>query len=286
MEFLSDEIKMLMSGAVDSHIHGSPDITVRAGSDLELARQAQQAGMKAILVKSHVTPTASRAQLVQEAVGDDHFQVLGGLVLNQSAGGLNPHAVETELRLKAREIWMPTMSAVNQALLHNQDCSRAVAIFDADGKPFPELYDVLDLVAKYDVVLGSGHISAVECEKLVPLARQRGVKKILLTHPESRLIRMPLDMQRRLAKQGAFFERCFYQVAVAPPNNLAPSALLEQIRATGVENSIIATDFGQSFNDSPVLGLQKYISMLLDLGLSAQEIEIMVKQNPAYLLGL
>ena len=53
--------------------------------------------MKAILVKSHVTPTTSRAQLVQEAVGST-FRVLGGLVLNRQAGGLNVQAVETELK--------------------------------------------------------------------------------------------------------------------------------------------------------------------------------------------
>jgi len=281
---MSDEISALLQGAVDCHIHGSPDVTQRIASDLQIARDADNAGMKAILVKSHVTPTASRASLVQEAIGSS-FRVFGGLVLNRQVGGLNVSAVEAEIKLGAKEIWMPTLSAVNQAKLHGQDLSNSVAIFDDQGKPLPPLIDILDLIAKHDVVLGSGHISADESERLFSIARQRNVQKVLITHPESRLIRMPLDMQRRLAAKGAFFERCFYQFAAKPPVNATPQELLEQIKATGAEQTIIATDFGQVFNDPPLIGLKKFIRMLFDLKFSVNDIETMVKKNPATLFA-
>jgi len=282
MNFMSDKISTLIKGAVDCHIHGSPDVTQRIASDLQIAKDANNAGMKAILVKSHVTPTTARASLVQEAVGTT-FRVFGGLTLNKHIGGLNVQAVETELRLGAKEIWMPTLSAVNQARLHNQDSQHAVAIFDEQGKPLSQLIDILDLIAKHDAILGTGHISAEESEKLFLIARERKVQKILITHPESRLIKMPLEMQKRLAGQGAFFERCFYQFAIKPPANSAPEELLEQIKATGVERSIIATDFGQIFNDPPVAGLRKCIQMLFDLKVSINNIETMVKKNPSEL---
>ena len=124
---MSDDIQTLITGAIDCHIHGSPDVTQRVGSDLELAIAAQKAGMKGILVKSHVTPTASRARLVQDAVGNG-FHVFGGLVLNKMAGGLNIAAVETEIKLGAKQIWLPTVSAVNQARVVNRDTSQCVDI--------------------------------------------------------------------------------------------------------------------------------------------------------------
>jgi len=285
MQFLSEEIKSILKGAIDLHMHGSPDVVPRIGSDLQLAQSAQSAGMRAVLLKSHVTPTSSRAQLVQEAVGGE-LKVFGGLALNKAIGGLNVQAVETELKLGAKEIWMPTISAVNHVKLHNKNIEEAVPIFDEKGKLLPELFEILELIAKYDVILGTGHLSARETKKLLPYAKERQIKKILVTHPESRLINMSLELQQELAKKGVFFERCFYQIALKPPRNLSPEMLLEQIRGTGPGQTILATDFGQSFNDLPVLGMQKYLKILLDLYVNKFDIERMVKINPSNLLGL
>ncbi len=283
--FISEETHELINGAIDIHMHGSPDIVPRIATDLQLARQAAEVGMKAIMVKSHVTPTATRAQLVQEALADS-IQVYGGLTLNAPAGGLNPHAVEAELKLGAKQIWMPTISAENQARLGGHGGKNSVPVFDDNNKILPQAHDILDLIAKYDAILGTGHLSAAECSNLVPIAKQHGVRKIIITHPESRLIEMPIDMQQKLAKQGVFFERCFYRVAIAPPANITPELFLQQIQSTGAEQTIISTDFGQTFNDTPVRGLQKCIQTLLNLNVAAKEISLMIKSNPASLLGI
>ncbi len=282
---MSEDVQTLINGAIDCHMHGSPDVTERIASDLELARAAKDAGMKGILVKSHVSPTASRARLVQDAVGGD-FHVFGGLVLNRQAGGLNVAAVEAEIKLGARQIWLPTLSAVNQARISNRDLSQSVAVFDDDGHLQPQLYDIFDLIAQADIVLGTGHLSAAEIAKVVPIAMQRGVKKILITHPESRLIKMPLEMQNQLAKMGVFFERCFFQMSVKGAAAFPPQAMVEQIEKTGHSCCIISTDFGQISNDPPVEGLRKYMQILLEHGVSYAALEIMVKKNPAFLMGL
>ncbi len=62
------------------HIHSAPDIQPRYGDDIEIARQAERAGMRAILLKSHVTLTADRAAIAAKVVG--RLRVFGGLVLN------------------------------------------------------------------------------------------------------------------------------------------------------------------------------------------------------------
>ena len=282
---MADEVTTLIQGAIDCHMHGSPDVTERIASDLDLARAAKDAGMQGILVKSHVSPTAARAHLVEEAVGGD-FHVFGGLVLNAQAGGLNVAAVEAEIKLGARQIWLPTLSSVNQAQISNRDISKCVPVFDEAGTLQPQLFEIFDLIAGADIVLGTGHLSAAEIAQIVPIAMQRGVKKVLITHPESRLIKMPLDMQKELARQGAFFDRCFFQMSVKGAAALPPEAMVAQIEATGHECSIISTDFGQVSNDPPVEGLKKYIQVLLDHGVSYPAIEVMVKANPAFLMGL
>src|SRR5512143_2093378 len=72
---LEKKAKEMLKGAIDFHIHTGPDIYPRLLNDIEVARQAKRAGMKAILIKSHATVTGDRAQIAQ-AVTD--FPVFGG----------------------------------------------------------------------------------------------------------------------------------------------------------------------------------------------------------------
>ena len=102
--------KELLKGAVDFHIHTGPDIYPRLVNDIEVAKQAKKAGMKAVLIKSHATITADRAQMAQFVTG---FPVFGGVALNWQVGGLNKYAVECAAKLGAKQVWMPTTHAAN-----------------------------------------------------------------------------------------------------------------------------------------------------------------------------
>jgi len=57
-------------------------------------------------------------------------------------------------------------------------------------------------------------------------------------------------------------------------------------KAIGAEHSIMSTDLGQSYNPPAPEGMRMFIATLLRKGLEAKEIEMMVKTNPAKLLGL
>src|SRR5688500_3275177 len=105
-----------LTGAIDLHLHTAPDVVPRKLDDVEAARQAAARGMRAILLKSHATLTAGRAELVERLVPD--IRVFGGLALNDAVGGLNPAAVEAALKLGAVEIWMPTLSAKGDPRSH------------------------------------------------------------------------------------------------------------------------------------------------------------------------
>jgi len=57
------------------------------------------------------------------------------------------------------------------------------------------------------------------------------------------------------------------------------------IREVGPESTILATDLGQTTNPYPDEGLGMFIGKLLDNGFAEQEVQRMVRSNPAQLLG-
>lgn len=281
-------IEMSLEGAVDLHVHSAPDVWPRRLDDLALAREAAAAGMRAILLKSHHTLTADRAAIVDGLV--EGVSVFGGLALNEFVGGLNPAAVEAALALGAREIWMPTISAANHRRATGTP-GEGIGILDEGGGLRPAVHEILRLIAERDVILGTGHLSVQEIQHLVPAARASGVKRILITHPELYVVNMPIAVQQELAGPGVFFERCL--IVTVPPGPVIPTgpilplrAIAEAVRQVGVETTVLATDFGQAENPSPVEGLRHYIGGMLDLGFSQAEIARMTRVNPGWLLGL
>jgi len=278
-------VDSLLKDAIDMHVHSSPDVLPRKLSDLGAALAYKNAGLKGVLIKCHITPTTSRAGIVREAIGN--FHVYGGLILNKMAGGLNPAAVDAELKLGAKEIWMPTISAENHIKMNNGDITQVVPLTDDKGIFRAELYEIFDLIAGKDAILGTGHLTSDECEKVVDAAQERGVKKILITHPEYEMPAMSIDVQKKLARKGVLFERCFYASNPDPQHYKLPlDVVAEQIRAVGAGVSVMATDFGQGFNEEPLVGFRRFIRMMLGLGISSDEIVWMVKKNPAALLGI
>jgi hypothetical protein len=197
---------MSLGGVIDLHIHSAPDVPARLMDDLALARQAAASGMRAILLKSHHMLTADRAIIAQQVVPG--IRVFGGLALNRPAGGLNPAAVEVALAMGAREIWMPTLSAAG--LEDGQDVpADGIGILLMSGRLVPAVHEILRLIAERDAILGTGHLSVPEIRQLVPAARAAGVRRILITHPESHFVAMPVAVQRELCGPDVFFERCY-----------------------------------------------------------------------------
>ncbi|HEX2185838.1 MAG TPA: DUF6282 family protein, partial [Chloroflexota bacterium] len=52
-----------LGGAIDLHVHAAPDVRERKADMLTVARAAHEAGMRAVVFKSHHEPTASLAWL-------------------------------------------------------------------------------------------------------------------------------------------------------------------------------------------------------------------------------
>jgi hypothetical protein len=271
--------EQILKGAIDLHFHAGPDVRERKLTYLEAALQARDAGMKAILIKSHSTITADIASLLQPLVKD--ILVFGGIALNYPLGGLNPAAVETALKLGAKQIWMPTLHAANQYRFEKK--RGGISILNRKGNLTKEGMEILEILRKHDVILSTGHLSQDESILLVEEAKKRGIKKILVTHPDHFFIQMPVKVQKELAKKGIFFDRCFPTRRTSP---LTMEQMAKRIREVGVASSILTSDFGQPENPFPIEGLRSYIQQFIQLGFSAREIDQMVRINPSRLLNL
>jgi hypothetical protein len=90
---------------------------------------------------------------------------------------------------------------------------------------------------------------------------------------------------QQLAKAGAYME---FTIIGILPNEFChhPADLVTIIKSIGAEHCIVSTDLGQPQNPLPVEGMRLFIATLLHHGISPEEVELMVKKNPAALLDL
>ncbi len=193
----------MLTGIIDLHVHTAPDVRARRLNDIELAQAARQAGARAVVLKSHVVPTVGRAAIAAQVVPG--IRVFGGITLNPQVGGLNA-AVETALAMGAKAVWLSTAYVVNERRRLGK--SDEVAVVEG-GKVVPELTTILGLVDRHGAILGTGHLAPAETRVVVEAARESGVAKIVVTHPEWLTVDMPLDEQKALSRCGVYFERCY-----------------------------------------------------------------------------
>ena len=296
-----DQVKELMVGACDLHIHAGPDVSPRQQDIIDVARDAARAGMRALGIKDHNTSTADRARLVQAVLGDQ-VQALGSIVLNYSVGGFNTEAVEKALDLGSRIVFMPSMdSALTIEKVHVtketpwltpftklKDPAEGLTVLNEypnGDSILPEVMDILRLIAQRDAVLDTCHLSARECYFLIKEARDAGVKRIILTHPNCSVNLMTLEEQKELAALGAYVSYAFLP-CMPLFDRQHPARIAEMMKAVGLDRCLLFSDFGQVFNPPSVEGYKMFLANLLAVGLEANELKKAAADNPARLLGL
>lgn len=282
----------LLKGAYDLHVHAAPDVVERVSNDLEIAKSVVAHGMKGYATKAHYFNTVGRAALVNAMVPG--CNAIGGVVLNNAVGGINPYAVEMAARAGTKIVWFPTMDAQNMwdflkkpnttlpsGCAYDDDSTvKGITILN-DGKLIDSVYDVLDLIAQYDLVLATGHISKYESLALLKEAQRRGVKKMIATHSEFPATFATTDEQKGFIECGAVIEHTYLTII---NKQFTIEQLKNDIRAVGAENVILSTDLGQDVNPMPPEGFGDYLNALLASGITREEIETMVVKNPTALV--
>ena len=283
--------KVSLKGVIDMHVHSNPDIRRRAYDDFELTEAAIRVGARAIVIKTHQGTTVNRAYLCNQYnervhQGDNDFTMFGSVTLNRQVGGINPAAVESGLKLGAKVIWMPTQSARNHLEKNHADVSKCVEAV-RDGKIVPELHTIFGLIKDFDAVLATAHLSPRDCFTVVEAARDAGVKKIVVTHPEWWLVGMSLEDQVRIVKDyDVILEHCYAQPLGGGKYKSNLEMNLEAVKACGYKNVMVCTDGGQVENPNWEIALEEYMQYLSDHGIPDEHLRYMTHDIQAGLLGI
>ena len=305
-------------GITETHYHVGPELLPRRYDVLRLADAAVTA-RATIVLKNHTYPTTPLAALARHERG---ARLYGSVVLNAFVGGINPAAIESAISGNKADVgatepdeapvvvWMPTVHSEShlRTLGHAFDprwsgcCSHGAAegaaapeaelpmpvrCFDERLRPLPELLETLDAIARYRCILATGHLSAAEIRVLVPLALERGVPRVILTHPHYPAVALSdQDIGLLTADPRVFAEHCF---AIHTIEDVPLERFVSAICASPPRQVILSTDFGQIFSDPFPDGSLRYareIRRVADGRLGDDEIADMFCRNGRFALGL
>jgi Family of unknown function (DUF6282) len=295
----SNRARELVRGGYDTHIHIAPDVVKRRISDVALAHRFAAHGLAGFGLKSHYTSTAERAQVVSDAVPE--VDTIGTITLNRAVGGMNPVAVEIAAREGVRIVWFPTVSSENEqheVLAADPDgkvpvwvrfelelreagvVPEPVPVVDRGGTVVSEAQAVLEVIARHDLVLATGHLSRDEIFAVVDAAVAAGVERIVVTHPEFPSQRLPVADQCALAERGAVMERAF---TTPYTGKCSWEQVFEASRAVGPERTVWSTDLGQVFNPPVEDGLAIMADRFLAAGFDEEEVRTMAVTNTRWI---
>lgn len=269
-----------LTGVIDFHAHSGPDSRPRAFNDFEAVRMADKAGLRGIVLKNHFTMTADRASLAMTLV--DNLQVFGGVALNRAVGGINPEAVRQLVafdRDRGKVVWLPTFDS--EFYVTRAGSGGPFVRVIEKGAPVWGLIDVFSIIAKNNLVLAMGHSSPEEVLQLIPLAREQGVRHILVTHVFGQ--DATLEQMQQMANTRAIMELDWLAVYTSV---VLLDDYVSVINSIGAEHFLITSDFGQAENPDHATGMTAFIRALLEAGINQAQIDTMARQNPAALLNL
>jgi len=139
---------------------------------------------------------------------------------------------------------------------------------------------VLEVIARHDLVLATGHLSRDEIFVLVEGAVEAGVKRIVVTHPEFPSQRIGIDDQVALAERGALLERAF---TTPYTGKCTWEQIFAASRAVGPERTVWSTDLGQVFNPPVEDGLAIMADEFLAAGFDDDEVRTMAVENTRFI---
>jgi hypothetical protein len=302
---MMDELRIGDRPILDLHVHVGPEFLSRRYTIETLAEEANREYF-GFAAKNHFQPTTAWASKIRLQYP---FPIVGSVTLNKGVGGINPEAVRAALsgfKTNPQQVmkdpgrfivWMPTIHA-EAHLIHNRrkdiltewGCSaeypwtypegQGLTVFDQKNKNRlnRETRKVLEMIAREDLILATGHLAAEEVELLVKEALEIGVKRIIVTHPFYQATNMPLEKQIELSKlKGVFVEMAYVNLEI---DKIPLDSYIELIKATGACNVFLSTDLGQPGYEPVGVGWKRFFSLLRGKGISEKEVIRMAIEIP------
>jgi hypothetical protein len=289
----------MLVGACDLHAHVdlefAQDRFRKALPEWDWLPRAEEAGMRAVLLKSHLWPSVTLAPLLERLYAGP-VQVATSITLNPMTGGVDPWAVEAAAAMGARAVFMPTWGSANDRAhggFHKRLAEAfetfeparlsVTSILDDAGALVPAAQEVLRLAHERGLMLSTGHISWQESLALAREAHRIGFERLVMAHPLSVSVGAPHDAVAEIVGLGAYAEFCWPTVA---PGRHSPAEVVGLIRTIGTERTILTSDYFGGAGPSPSDLLRMLAGVLYDSGLTPEEIRTAVVTNPAHLLDV
>src|SRR5215208_3768513 len=280
------------AGVIDMHVHSHPDVFGRNMDDIDVANLAKARGMRGIVIKNHVSETASRAALVMRVVPG--IEIFGGIVLNRAVGGINPDAVAWMHRVyggRGKVVWLPTFESDKHVKTFSKPDAVGLVVAP-NGKVTPEMEAVLKIIARENLLLATGHVHPEEVIAVTRRARELGVKNIIVTHALTNVPGLTMAQAKQVADMGAVIEVCFLQFLAGPNaplpflthwTQIGAKHVAQAVKELGAKSLVISSDLGQTGNMVHPDGLEAAIGAMKREGISDADIDIMMRRNPARL---
>lgn len=295
---MKDKARELLNGSIDMHVHGFPDISLQvlnSMEDIENIRLAQSAGMRAVVLKSHVWSSIGSVYHLKDMFTD--IDIFSSVTLNQTSGGVNGYVAEIAAKQGARVIWLPTWSArhdiqnqgfslfMNKKINHLNlsTISNGISICNDNMDLTDGMIEVLEVANDYNIIISTGHISPIESLVLARECRNKKFNKLIFSHPIIPLVGASIENIREFVKLGGLVEFTFYPT-LPHMQKVSLNRIAETIINIGPQNCILTSDY---FNvGSPPVHemLRMFIAGLLERNLSEDDIKIMLHTNPGRML--
>jgi hypothetical protein len=287
----------ILKKSIDLHIHIGNEIIPRK-FNVSTLTNFEKGKLAGVAVKNHFFPTV----IGEEETPD--FKVIHSITLNHSVGGLNPEAVRVSAQLAKGPIivWFPTIHAktflegnekeilpewIDPALrdrisLRDAKEIAPITIFDEKGELSLATKNVLKVIKEFDAILATGHLSWQESKALVTSAiKDYGIKRVIVTHPIYQRINMSVKVQKELADLGAYIEQCYSMYAI---DKIPVQEIAGQIKQVGADRVILSSDAGQTFIPAPSEALKIFSELLMEQGITLNELEKMLVTNSTKLI--
>ena len=303
-----DRSKEILDGVIDLHCHAGPCIYGKEFDEIQTARMMRSVGYRGVLFKQHVMG-ANRIEFVRQAVPG--IEVFGSIALNNYTGGLNPFSVAAAIIFGARAVKFPNIHAAHHRKVFGTPTyadipstagdemeariaamtPEGITIFDENGKIKDEVHEILQLIAEADIGVETGHLSPKEALALVKEAKKKGVRRVWQTHGNWKALYDYTGSQlSEIADAGAYIEltaNCSYPSVSQLDPDFGPAYTAMIIKEVGAHRCTMGSDLGTVGRGNPVEGMRVFIhTLMIQKGIKREDINVMAKENPAYLMGL
>jgi hypothetical protein len=297
VQFTHEDVDEVMHGAIDIHAHGGSDPFDRLVLEDEMAIAHTQARMRALVIKTWYTPSASRIALADKALRqwieqqEDEtlvpVKLFGGITLNNSQGGLNAEAVKKCLGFAGMKyVWMPMVDSYHHRRVVFNDEGQGLRIVDETYNVLEPLKEICHIAADNNLTIGSGHYPAEDTRALMEYAASVGVKHLEVIHPTHIHSKHTMQDMQEAASIGCKLMLMGLGTVCFPIHETGPLYSVRMIKELGPENLVYGSDLGQIHNPPHEIITRWVVQVLMSFGATKEELLTVFQKSPAQHLEL